>query len=541
MNILLIIPARGSSKGIPRKNLRTLNKQPLIYYSIKTALSSKFKPDIYVSSEDDEVLMMAKNFKVNTHKRPCNLSDDEITLDPVIYEAYRNISEQAGKRYNYIITLQPTSPLLKPSTLDHAIEKISNDKRIDTLISAKKEVRLTWKFEDEKLVPNYKRRLNRQFLEPYYVETGAFIICKSELLKREKKRVGKNVELYILTDMEGIDIDTFEDWNLCEYLLKQKTILFVVSGYRKIGLGHIYRSLTIANHLLNHRLIFLVDNKSLLGYEKIKENNYEIHIQQHDDILEDIERLKPDVIINDILDTGEAYMKSLRAMGFKIINFEDIGEGAKYADVVINELYPESEVLENHYSGHKYFCPREEFIVSDFKEIKREVSDILITFGGTDANNLSRKVLESIYSYSEENSINIDIVLGSGYDKLRTIEEFRNVNIRRDVKNISEFMLKADLIFTSAGRTVYETACLGTPTIVLAQNDRELTHFFAYQENGFINLGLAVNVDNERILNIYKDIVSNYEERKRMNKLMLSKDIRTGRDRVIKLIQQTVG
>ena len=69
-------------------------------------------------------------------------------------------------------------------------------------------------------------------------------------------------------------------------------------------------------------------------------------------------------------------------------------------------------------------------------------------------------------------------------------------------------MLEADLIFTSAGRTTYEVASIGVPTIVLAQNDRELTHFFASSEFGFINLGLGYNVSNELLL---KELVNSYE------------------------------
>ena len=69
MKILIVIPARGGSKGIPRKNLRLLNGKPLIYYSIKIALHSIFSPDVYVSSDDDEILLMSKNFGAKTFKR----------------------------------------------------------------------------------------------------------------------------------------------------------------------------------------------------------------------------------------------------------------------------------------------------------------------------------------------------------------------------------------------------------------------------------------------------------------------------------------
>ena len=125
MNFLVIIPARGGSVGIPRKNLRPLNGKPLIYYSINTAKKSKYKLDIYVSSEDDEILMFAERFGASVHRRDRTLALSETTLDPVIFEAYKSIREKVKVDYDFVITLQPTSPLLSEKTLDDAIDKIS--------------------------------------------------------------------------------------------------------------------------------------------------------------------------------------------------------------------------------------------------------------------------------------------------------------------------------------------------------------------------------------------------------------------------------
>ena len=117
MNILAIIPARGGSKGIPRKNLRLLNGKPLIYYSIKTVLSSKYDIDLYLSSEDNEILNIAIQFGAKIHKRDLSIADDRTTLDPVIYDCYNYAKKIEKKKYNYIITIQPTSPLLKTNSL----------------------------------------------------------------------------------------------------------------------------------------------------------------------------------------------------------------------------------------------------------------------------------------------------------------------------------------------------------------------------------------------------------------------------------------
>jgi len=87
MEVLAVIPARGGSKGIPRKNIRLLNGKPLIYYQIKNALESKYINDIVVTSDDEDILDYASNFDVYLRKRPPELAKDDITLDPVVYDA----------------------------------------------------------------------------------------------------------------------------------------------------------------------------------------------------------------------------------------------------------------------------------------------------------------------------------------------------------------------------------------------------------------------------------------------------------------------
>ena len=106
MNILVVIPARGGSKGIPRKNLRLLGEKPLLYYSINNALNSKYNLDVFVSSEDYEILNTAQKFGAKTHKRDSNIADDNTTLDPVIFDCYTHAKLSEKKEYDLIITMQ---------------------------------------------------------------------------------------------------------------------------------------------------------------------------------------------------------------------------------------------------------------------------------------------------------------------------------------------------------------------------------------------------------------------------------------------------
>ena len=115
----------------------------------------------------------------------------------------------------------------------------------------------------------------------------------------------------------------------------------------------------------------------------------------------------------------------------------------------------------------------------------------MLSFGGVDPNNFTKKVLSSIYTYCQNANIKIEVITGFGYKQQNTLKHFGGVKIHHDVQNISDIMVNADVIFTSAGRTTYEIASLAIPAIVLAQNERELTHFFANKENGFITLSVV--------------------------------------------------
>jgi spore coat polysaccharide biosynthesis predicted glycosyltransferase SpsG len=246
------------------------------------------------------------------------------------------------------------------------------------------------------------------------------------------------------------------------------------------------------------------------------------------------------VVINDILDTTAEYIATLKEDGFFVVNFEDLGEGTLLADVVFDALYEHDIGEENIYTGHKYYILKDEFYFQPSKIIKNNVSNVLITFGGTDPNNFTEKVLDSILSTNYEGRINV--ILGLGYLNLDEIiskyESNPSVQIYKNVSNISEFMFKADIIFTSAGRTMYEICSLGVPTICLCQNERELSHVFGSKEHGFINLGLGENIENSEITDEFVKLVNDYDLRVEMNEKMLAVDLKNGFENIWSIVRE---
>ena len=533
---MVIIPARGGSKGIPRKNLRSLNGKPLIYYSIKNALSVEtYAIDCYVSSEDDEILAISNKFNAKIFRRDSQNSVDKTTLDPVIHEAYEAIKVIEKKDYEIVITLQPTSPLLSPKSIENAIDTLL-EKELDTIISGTWDSHLSWIKKEGKFLPNYKKRLNRQELPEIYRETGGFLITRTEFVQ-PNSRLGGSIEIFPLKQKEAIDIDNYEDWSLCEYYLKRKRIVFAVSGNREIGLGHVYNTLSIANEILNHEIIFLVDKTSELAFTKIKELNHNVHIQQSKNTFtESILEFRPDVVINDRLDTTEGEILALKNHGCLVINFEDLGSGSRKADLVINAMYPEENFMLGHFFGTKYFILRDEFIFTPVKTVINKVRTLLISFGGVDPNNYTARVLKIVKPICDELKIKIVVIAGMGYKNMEDLLAIYNdVKILKNVSSISEQMSTADVVFTSAGRTTFEVAAIGVPTIVLCQNERETTHFFASEENGFYNLGLGSEVSDADIKAAFEKTLP-LETRLAMNQRMLESSLRNGKKRVMKLI-----
>ena len=540
--ILVVIPARGGSKGIPRKNIRLLNNKPLISYSIDIAKSSEYVDDVVVTTDDSEIALLSEKFGASVIRRSGDLSGDEVPLDPVIYDAMIKKEKLAFDEYDIVITLQPTSPLLKSSTLDKAIEKFE-DFNIDSVLSVVDDRHLSWGYDEEnqRYIPNYYERKNRQFLPKDFRETGAILASRRQFIN-EMSRLGNHLDLIEVSREESVDIDNYEDWWIAENYLQKKRIAIVVNAYDEIGTGHVYRCLSIASKLVFHEVLFLLDERHELGINIVNNYNYPYQLYDgKDNLIDKLKEYSPQMVINDILDTSEEYVSILKENGYFVVNFEDLGTGTAVADVVFDALY-EHEIGEqdNIFTGHKYYILKDEFYFQPQKIITQSVNNVLITFGGTDPNNFTEKVLESLLATNFDGKINV--IVGLGYDGVEDLVEkygYKNsIQIYKNVSNISEYMFKADIVFTSAGRTMYEICSLGVPTICLCQNDREVTHVFANESNGIVNMGLGIAVEQQDIINEFTKLVEDYDLRIEMNRRMLAIDLKGGFDNIWSIIRE---
>lgn len=539
MNVLGVIPARGGSKGIPRKNMRLMNGKPLIRYAIDNALACNDITDVVVTSDSEEVRSYASGIEgVVVLDRSSELAQDAVTLDPVIYDATVRMEALRGHSYDAVVTLQATSPLLTPQTLSGAMRQFEKED-IDSLISVVNAPHLTWReSSDGGVEPNYKKRLNRQQLPANYLETGAFFIARRSYVT-SSSRLGEKISVYEVPEVEATDIDSPSDWVVCESLLKKKTIVFRADGYKELGLGHISRVLTLGYEFPEHNITFVTNVHHKEGLEKLRMSNMPVvSIEDDADFFEWLKEVRPDVLVNDTLDTTREYVMACKEYAKRVVTFEDLGSGTSEADAVINAIYEKAPKNGNVYTGKRYVCLRDEFLISSPSKYSEDVKRILIMFGGTDPLDLSRR-LYNLAKRMNDGQVRVvfDFVLGSGYASkdLKPIPE-RGIEVSRDISRVSDHMARADLAVSSQGRTTFELASMGVPTIVLAQNPREQLHSFAQMDNGFINLGLGSEVSDDDIASALEWLMGASSVRREMHRLMLSNDLKSGIGRVKQII-----
>ncbi len=228
--IMCIIPARGGSKGVIKKNVRLLGGKPLIKWTIDEAKKSKFIDNIFVSTEDPEIAQISRDFGAEVIDRPVELAgDSSATIDALLYTLDK--LKEYGIKAEYTLLLQCTSPFRKMVHIDEAIQKfLSSIETADSLISVTKVEHPPWWYF--KLTPSgyisefleYDKNIyvNRQDFPEVYNANGAIFIAKTEILYKHKRfETGKTLA-YVMDSNSSIDIDNETDFMLAEFLVNTK-------------------------------------------------------------------------------------------------------------------------------------------------------------------------------------------------------------------------------------------------------------------------------------------------------------------------------
>lgn len=227
LKIFAIIPARGGSKGIPKKNIINFCGKPLIRWSIMQARGSRYITDLYVTSDDQDILSISEKAGAKSIRRPKALATDFASTEGALLHALNEVRIRTGERIDMIVFLQATSPLRTSRDIDEAIKLfISED--ADSLFSGSiLEDFCIWEKAGgrfKSLTYDYKNRGRRQDRKPNYLENGSIYIFRPDILEKYNNRLGGRISLYPMPFWKSYEIDKKEDLEICEYFMKAKIL-----------------------------------------------------------------------------------------------------------------------------------------------------------------------------------------------------------------------------------------------------------------------------------------------------------------------------
>jgi len=230
IRVLAVIPARGGSKGVPRKNIKKLNGVELIGYTIKAAIESDYLIDTVVSTDDPEIAEISKSFGAQVpFIRPKELASDDSQSAPVIEHALDFMEKSKKIKYDAILMLQPTSPLRTSQHIKESLDLFTSQE-CDSVVSIVS-VGGNHPFRMKRLINNqlvnyidqgFWDMSPRQSLPEVYIRNGAIYLISRDAFKRSNQLIGENCLGYVMNDSESTNIDTPIDLKIAELLLKEK-------------------------------------------------------------------------------------------------------------------------------------------------------------------------------------------------------------------------------------------------------------------------------------------------------------------------------
>ena len=520
-NLIVIIARESGRYDVSKQNLRLVNGKPLLYYVIKTAKESKNCHTV-ISTDSDEIKQYGEFYQVPVLDRSKKLTKDDTKLVEIAREALTKL-EKKGLKFKKCLILHPHFPLIKKETIQKFFSNLN------------KKVSIIYGYEKE---PDYNfGTIKKNFeLEPLSKETVKIIKivsfdCQKLInIKNNNKIFGLGI-----SSEEIFSPYNYHQFASLESVMKSKKIVVRVDADVNTGLGHVYNMLTILNNIRNEDVLIIMNMKRNLGLKKFREHLYTVKTYSNENEFWKIIRdFKPDIIFNDILNTSVNYIKKLKREGIFVVNFEDLGEGRKFADLVFNPIFESKKQMKNEYYGPNYACVREEFRVFKRKEIRKHVKNIAITLGGVDKNNNMLKILSTIKKFKLLENVKIKIIIGLGYKQKKKLLGLTNkmnslnykIEIVEKVDLLSKHLIDCDFVIASNGRTVFEIASLNIPLISLSVNKREQQHNFVRKFNVGYHIDYTKNIEDKLKSSI--ENMMNFSIRKKKIKNLEKEDLKKG-------------
>ena len=325
-------------------------------------------------------------------------------------------------------------------------------------------------------------------------------------------------------------------------------IVIRADGNHSLGMGHIYRTLNLAEALNVWADIVFLTKGDVTASKKLSERLPTRIVHNEKGEYAAIDSEHPDVIVVDKLDTEVSYMRKLKEKCDILVSFDDCGDGVFEADLAFNVLYSKLKHLKPGSSTRFYTDPTYVVINPRFAETseKRENDppQILITLGGADTLGLASSVIEILDTMPDR--FDMTTVIGPAFkhyvDLERTVGKIKkNIEINFNVTNMWEIMARSDLSISAGGNTLFELAATGTPAVVICEELFEVETANRLQAfDTCVNLGYSRKVDRKKLRRAVSGLINDKEKRREMS--IAGRKLVDGRgsERVSKLIQEAI-
>ncbi|PIQ85381.1 MAG: acylneuraminate cytidylyltransferase [Candidatus Omnitrophica bacterium CG11_big_fil_rev_8_21_14_0_20_45_26] len=221
--IIVIIPARGNSKRVRKKNIRKLAGRPLIAHSIIQALQSRFIDRIFVSTDNRAIGLVARKYGAEVIWRPNKLSGDKASSESALLHVIDELKRKENYVPDYIVFLQCTSPIRRRNDIDAAIRKFLKS-GADSLLSVEAHNKFIWRRNRQTAFPlnyDFRRRPREQDFPEEFKENGSIYILKTSVLTKGKNRLGGKIAIYVMDHWSSFQIDLNEDFELVEWIIRK--------------------------------------------------------------------------------------------------------------------------------------------------------------------------------------------------------------------------------------------------------------------------------------------------------------------------------
>lgn len=220
-NVLCIVPARGGSKAIPRKNVRLLAGKPLLAYSIEQAKATPGIGRVVISTDDAEIAAVAREYGADVVPRPPEISGDQASSEAALLHTLDYLQDHEGYAPETVVFLQATSPLRRPDDIQDALNHFEQE-NADSLLSVGPLHGFVWRIKGKQTRSfsyDYQHRLRRQDAPEDVVENGSIYIFKPWVLREHHNRLGGKIVAYRMRAQESFQVDEPDDMELMEHLI----------------------------------------------------------------------------------------------------------------------------------------------------------------------------------------------------------------------------------------------------------------------------------------------------------------------------------